>query len=677
MARQTGDWDHATSQSVTRVKRRVLLRFGTLITALTGASAISAIGASGASGGAGDNILPTAYIPMSEKGAALGVATLDVESRIPPALLPDLSAIYEESAYTAINVAAMGADPSGGVAADAIIQAAIDAAEAKAQAGGGTRKVLLAGSAFVKRPTYTLNGRIKIPKYVVVEAESGMTTIKCGTAGAGIDMGDGLSTPYHAELNNVLVDANFIADNPVVFNKVSEAYSRRLFITNLTDAGQGIKIVDCLGLTLENPSISRNSLQPHGIGVGIRVTGRSAGYVVVRDHNFFNLRDAFRFETGVSNLVVNEGWNEGITNYFTVASTAFASFGQLNTNNSHFPGTDATHRLFYLEKADSGYSIANADWTKCRFIGANVTSALIDVSATANTAGTTSFNLDKNEWQLGSGAAILAKHTGTPWYQTYLQLANFKGLPFAKLPVHGVDCQLTHISSLGWNRFANGLSVNGDPARTDGHMKWNGTTKRWQLDTTNTGVYSDIPVAGDYSSAVAVADKTSTFATGTYYSPRGSRGAFATVQDRLTIIRFPVPKSQRFVRIGVEVTVAAAGSVIRLGTYQIGSNGVATAITLDAGTIDSSTAGAKELVIDIVSLGGVIGLGAVAQGGRPTVRTITGGGADDVGSGSLRSATLSNPNTGFYMSGITGSLPEIFVMTDRTPTPTLVVLRTA
>lgn len=92
MAGETEIRDHATSQSDTGVKRRWLLRFGTPITAFTGASAISAIGASRAEAGPGDKPPPTTYAPMSKKGAPLGVATLETESKISPALLPDLSA---------------------------------------------------------------------------------------------------------------------------------------------------------------------------------------------------------------------------------------------------------------------------------------------------------------------------------------------------------------------------------------------------------------------------------------------------------------------------------------------------------------------------------------------------------------------------------------------------------
>lgn len=84
----------AASPAGTGLERRALLRFGTLITAFTGASAISAIGGRSAEAAPGDKTPSGAYIPASEKGAPLGVATLDKDSRIPSALLPDLSINY-------------------------------------------------------------------------------------------------------------------------------------------------------------------------------------------------------------------------------------------------------------------------------------------------------------------------------------------------------------------------------------------------------------------------------------------------------------------------------------------------------------------------------------------------------------------------------------------------------
>lgn len=78
----------------TGVRRRQLLNVGTLLTAFTGVSAMSALGVNGAAAAPGDKNQPGAYVPLTEKGAASGVATLDPESKIPLAQLPELSSTY-------------------------------------------------------------------------------------------------------------------------------------------------------------------------------------------------------------------------------------------------------------------------------------------------------------------------------------------------------------------------------------------------------------------------------------------------------------------------------------------------------------------------------------------------------------------------------------------------------
>lgn len=90
MARDIRKNEQCSSEPDAGVKRRGLLRFGTMITAFTGASAISALSADSAQAGPGDRT----YVPIAEKGAPSGVATLDVQSKIPSAQLPDLSATF-------------------------------------------------------------------------------------------------------------------------------------------------------------------------------------------------------------------------------------------------------------------------------------------------------------------------------------------------------------------------------------------------------------------------------------------------------------------------------------------------------------------------------------------------------------------------------------------------------
>lgn len=146
--------DQPVSQNDTGVKRRGLLRFGTLVTALTGASALSALGANSSQAATGDKSPPDSYVSVSEKGAPSGVATLDAASKILPAQLPDLSATYAGAAAAyadAIVVVASNAlagwdSPNSFTCTGVNDQAAIDSAVALAAAQG--KRVQLSDGVF-------------------------------------------------------------------------------------------------------------------------------------------------------------------------------------------------------------------------------------------------------------------------------------------------------------------------------------------------------------------------------------------------------------------------------------------------------------------------------------------------------------------------------------------------
>ncbi|ACL40897.1 hypothetical protein Achl_2935 [Pseudarthrobacter chlorophenolicus A6] len=88
--------------------RRALLRLGTIATAMTGASAVSTLQSASASAAIGDLTSPPGYVPLTEKGAPLGVATLDGKSKVPAAMLPDLSGIYGRASAAEVYAANFG-----------------------------------------------------------------------------------------------------------------------------------------------------------------------------------------------------------------------------------------------------------------------------------------------------------------------------------------------------------------------------------------------------------------------------------------------------------------------------------------------------------------------------------------------------------------------------------------
>ena len=89
MASEIGKKDRPVRPSDISVRRRGLLRFGSILTAFTGASAVAALSGGTAQAAPGDK-----YVPVTEKGAPSGVAALDSGAKIPSSQLPDLSATY-------------------------------------------------------------------------------------------------------------------------------------------------------------------------------------------------------------------------------------------------------------------------------------------------------------------------------------------------------------------------------------------------------------------------------------------------------------------------------------------------------------------------------------------------------------------------------------------------------
>lgn len=86
-----------------------------------------------------------------------------------------------------------------------------------------------------------------------------------------------------------------------------------------------------------------------------------------------------------------------------------------------------------------------------------------------------------------------------------------------------------------------------------------------------------------------------------YYDGRHSFGATTTnvalIENTLYFEPFYSAASATFDRIGINVTTAQATGAARLGIYQRGSNGLPGALVLDAGTIDCTTTGFKEITI--------------------------------------------------------------------------------
>lgn len=169
------------------------------------------------------------------------------------------------------------------------------------------------------------------------------------------------------------------------------------------------------------------------------------------------------------------------------------------------------------------------------------------------------------------------------------------------------------------------------------------------------GLLTDLLGDGASGTLGAMAQK---FTTAKWYAALGGRSTISHNLNRMTYMPIWLPASSSVDRLGVEVTtVGAAGSVIRVGMYDDDGGGRPGALLVDAGTVDATTTGAKELTVtqDLAS-GGVYWLAAVAQVATATLRSATGP-LLPVGTDTLAAATAATPPVGFYENSISGALP--------------------
>lgn len=129
------------------------------------------------------------------------------------------------------------------------------------------------------------------------------------------------------------------------------------------------------------------------------------------------------------------------------------------------------------------------------------------------------------------------------------------------------------------------------------------------------------------------------FRSGTYWWLSKFYGGFGTaLSNNLTAntmeaYLFPVFEDTTFDRIGVTIGASVASSTVRLGIYAAGSDGLPGALVLDAGTVDSSTTGNKEITISQALAAGWYYL-AMLSASAVGINRVTSGGPDLLGSSS-------------------------------------------
>ena len=173
------------------------------------------------------------------------------------------------------------------------------------------------------------------------------------------------------------------------------------------------------------------------------------------------------------------------------------------------------------------------------------------------------------------------------------------------------------------------------------------------------------------------------FTSGRYYTtPSGTRttGALANGTGAVAALPFWVGEPVTFDRIGANVTTAVAATTVLLGIYADNGHGSPGSLVVDAGTIDASTTGAKEITISQAVTPGLVWLVVAPLGGSPGFQSINSaayyaGGltlAGAAGAGGIYSGLMTAG--GAVTSTLPGTFPSI---TTAVAFPPVVVLRAA
>lgn len=134
----------------------------------------------------------------------------------------------------------------------------------------------------------------------------------------------------------------------------------------------------------------------------------------------------------------------------------------------------------------------------------------------------------------------------------------------------------------------------------------------------------------------------------------------AVTLDRMTAVPLWLPPGVTADRITCHVgTAGSAGSVVRLGIYNPGSDGLPGTRRLDAGTVDSASTGQKEITLShaLPTDGGLVWMVAAPQVAAPSLYRL---GAGTILPSGHPTPDASTAVVGFYLDGVTGALPDPF-----------------
>ena len=308
---------------------------------------------------------------------------------------------------------------------------------------------------------------------------------------------------------------------------------------------------------------------------------------------------------------------------------------------------------------------------------------------TNSVAATAAVNLDRSVLATLSGSQTLTNknlNSGTNTFPTFNQntTGTAAGLSSTLAVASGGTGQTTAAAAI---TALTGTQTSGRYLRSDGTNAALSTIQVGDVPTLNqntTGTAGNgIPTGGTANQTLSKIDGTNyntqwtdTLAGSSLSAtswPGGASGEYivfggatvntAQVEGRLIFTPYWAPKAFSISRIALNIgSAGSAGSVVRIGAYN-DDNGMPGSLIFDAGTVDSTSTGAKEITTTQTLPAGRFWLAAVVQGGAATLAAIS---ATDPRNAWNNNAMLIGPTAGgldtVYFSmlraSVSGALPS-------------------
>jgi hypothetical protein len=148
---------------------------------------------------------------------------------------------------------------------------------------------------------------------------------------------------------------------------------------------------------------------------------------------------------------------------------------------------------------------------------------------------------------------------------------------------------------------------------------------------------------------------------GKWFRPPSDISGPNSTLNQLHVFPLWIPQAVTLDRIAVQISGSVATATTRLGLYSPdASGGFPGTLLLDAGTVDTSTAGLKAITISQALSAGIIYVAVVNQTAAATLVGRQAPYSPMLGFSEPEATPTAGPQNGWYKSGVTGALPASF-----------------